>query len=181
LFFGASGLDNGEHYNLNDYCKPLGDISCLYRGLKSSSRHPGYVMNLDYFSPRRGSLNRFNPPNKNYIYLGFSRIKSCLKRLPNVNIFNASEYTCLKEIQAIIDVNRKISLQRFVSVGRKKKLKLLDFSFFEYRNDNKALQNILDRMLIKYTTFKTNQPKMQQQIKEMIKRGSTREEIEKNF
>lgn len=155
-----------EKSNLDAYCKLLGNIKKLYRGLKSSERHIGYVTDAKIFIPKRGGLNRFNPPYKNYIYLSFSKIQGCEKKIPvsKSGILNASELTCVKEMQARPNINKNISLLQFMPIPETKNLKILDLSFFEYSYGNGVLFNILSNMLEDYTYFKNNEDKFKNKI-----------------
>jgi len=106
-------------------CISLEEIKYLCRALKENQEHPGYVKNYNTFIPPKGTLNRWNPDNKIFLYLScsLSEISSSGEE------WNQCELTCINEIRA--DSNVKISIVEFFINDQFKDMKVLNLDIEE--------------------------------------------------
>lgn len=118
-------LDIKEQKNVDIELK---DIKNLCRALKSSEEFPNYVTDHNIFIPAKGTLNRWNPPNRIFLYLACS-LEDRLDRELN---WNQTELTCINEVRAMKGENIKISISKFKYVQEYKNKKVFNL----YIQDN---------------------------------------------
>lgn len=117
--------------------KNLSEISHLYRAAS------GKWNNFDRFIPKEEfkSLNRFNPPEELFIYLGISSVND---DNPNLTL-NDAEETCLKEIR--VNKGQEVSLCEFKVNSAALNKKVIDisiadnFSFDELNQEKEVIKN----------------------------------------
>ncbi|MCD2347166.1 hypothetical protein [Clostridium guangxiense] len=117
----------------------LKHIKYLCRALKSSEEFPDYVTNYDAFIPNKGTLNRWNPDNKMFLYLGCSVYKSMTVE---DSYWNSCDLTCINEVRAEPNKNIKISIAKFLINEDYKDEKILNLDIEKNYLDKKFNEGI---------------------------------------
>lgn len=112
-------------------CIELKDIKYLCRALKSSEEFPNYVTKHSIFIPGKGTLNRWNPPNRIFLYLSCSLCEDIEDRLAEDFQWNQCELTCINEVRAEPNKNVKISVLKFQINEEYKNMKILNLDVKE--------------------------------------------------
>ncbi|SMC17455.1 hypothetical protein SAMN02745134_00333 [Clostridium acidisoli DSM 12555] len=120
--------------NIDQFSYKLSKFKTLYRAVKSSDIYPDYAEYKDMI-PQKGSLNRWNPEDKIYLYLSGAPNKKS-KIIDKEYKLNICEKTCMEEIRAVPCNNTKITMCSFKVVPKYANGIVINMSFMNQSYDD---------------------------------------------